>query len=88
VTDRQAFRPVLTGAALVSVFRDTDPERFTWREPPYEYERVKLPFDILAGSSQLREQIERGVAITDIAASWEPEIAAFKRLREQYLLYS
>jgi uncharacterized protein YbbC (DUF1343 family) len=87
VTDRRAFRPVLTGAALVAMLRETDAEGFRWREPPYEYERVKRPFDILAGSAQLREQIDRGVTIDEIAASWEADVAAFRRLREQHLLY-
>ena len=53
---------MLTGVALVAAFRAADPEGFRWREPPYEYERIKLPFDILAGSAALREQIEAGVA--------------------------
>ena len=62
VLDRETFRPVLTGVALVAAFRAADPERFRWRDPPYEYEHEKLPFDILAGSSELREQIEVGRA--------------------------
>ena len=37
--------------------------RFEWRQPPYEYEHTKLPFDILAGSSELRQQIEAGLPV-------------------------
>ena len=55
-----AFRPVETGVALLAAFRAADPDRFRWRDPPYEYEHTKLPIDILAGSSELREQIEAG----------------------------
>jgi uncharacterized protein YbbC (DUF1343 family) len=87
VIDRRRFRPVLTGVALVAAFRAADPKRFRWRDPPYEYEHEKRPFDILAGSSELREQIEAGVAPDDIARSWEPAVAEFKRLRERFLLY-
>lgn len=87
VLDRETFRPVLTGVALVAAFRAADPERFRWRDPPYEYEHEKLPFDILAGSSELRRQIESGVAAEDIARSWEPAVADFRALRRQYLLY-
>src|SRR5688572_24014789 len=57
-TDRAAFRPVLTGAALIQMFRRFDPESFAWRQPPYEYEHTKLPIDILAGSDALRLQVE------------------------------
>ena len=68
VLDREAFRPVLTGAALTAAFRAADPDGFRWREPPYEYEHEKLPFDILAGSSELRGQIEAGAGIDEIGA--------------------
>ena len=87
VLDRQAFRPVLTGVALVAAFRAADPERFRWRDPPYEYEPDKLPFDILAGSSELREQLEAGLRAEDIARSWEPAVAEFARIRARFLLY-
>jgi uncharacterized protein YbbC (DUF1343 family) len=87
VTDRRAFRPVITGAALVAAIRAADPEGFRWREPPYEYERIKLPFDILAGSAELRQQIEAGVPPNEIARSWEPGVAEFERLRIKFLLY-
>ena len=39
------------------------PSTFQWRQPPYEYEHEKLPFDILAGSSELRHQIEAGMPV-------------------------
>jgi uncharacterized protein YbbC (DUF1343 family) len=86
VLDRRTFRPVLTGVALVESFRAEDPQ-FAWREPPYEYERTKLPFDILAGSSELREQIEAGVTAEEIARSWDPAVAAFEKIRKRFLLY-
>ena len=79
--------PVETGVALLAAFRAADPARFAWREPPYEYEHEKLPIDILAGSSELREQIERGMPAREIADSWKPAVAEFERVRERFLLY-
>lgn len=87
VTDRAAFKPVLTGAALLSMFRRHDPARFAWRQPPYEYEHVKLPIDILAGSDALRRQIESGMPPEEIAAGWRDDEDAFRRERQAYLLY-
>jgi uncharacterized protein YbbC (DUF1343 family) len=87
VVDRRAFRPVLAGVALVAAFRAADRERFRWREPPYEYEQVKLPFDILAGSAAVREQIEAGVAAEEIARSWEKDVAEFMPIRDRFLMY-
>ncbi len=87
VTDRNAFRPVITGVALIDMFRRLDPGRFAWRQPPYEYEHDKMPIDILAGSDALRKQIEAGVPIGEIAGSWSDDEAAFGRLRQTFLLY-
>jgi uncharacterized protein YbbC (DUF1343 family) len=88
VVDRRAFRPVLTGILLTEAFRHAGPDRFAWREPPYEYEHEKLPFDILAGSSTTREQIEAGVPAEAIARSWDDQIAGFELTRQRFVRYS
>jgi uncharacterized protein YbbC (DUF1343 family) len=87
VVDRSAFRPVETGVALIAAFRSADRNRFAWRDPPYEYEHDKLPFDILAGSSELRRQIEAGVPVPEIARSWEAAGHPFRRVRARFLMY-
>ena len=87
VTDREAFKPVLTGVALIGMFRAFNPGGFAWRQPPYEYERDKNPFDILSGSEQLRLQIEAGDDAGAIARSWRSDEQAFRRTREPYLIY-
>jgi len=86
ILDRAAFRPVLTGVALTAAFRNAAPS-FAWRQPPYEYEHVKLPFDILAGSTGLREQIEAAVPLDEISRSWDADVAEFDRIRHEYLMY-
>ena len=87
VTDRRAFRPVVTAAALIAACHDTLGEAFGWREPPYEYETEKMPIDILAGSDALRHDIERGRSLDEMAAGWDEEVASFAPLRARYLLY-
>lgn len=87
VTDRDAFKPVITGVALIDMFRRCDAKRFAWREPPYEYEHEKMPIDILAGTDELRAQIESGMPVREIAGSWTADEAAFRQLRARYLLY-
>ena len=87
VTNRRTFQPVLTGTALIAAFRLADPQGFNWRPPPYEYERIKLPFDILAGSSDLREQLEAGNDPKAIARSWVPAVAEFEKIRSRFLIY-
>jgi uncharacterized protein YbbC (DUF1343 family) len=87
VLDREAFRAVETGVALLGAFRAAETSGFQWREPPYEYEHDKRPIDILAGSSELREQIDAGMPARDIARSWAKGVAEFDKIRRRFLLY-
>jgi uncharacterized protein YbbC (DUF1343 family) len=87
VLDRQRFRPVRTAVELVAEFRRQAPDRFAWREPPYEYEHDKEPIDILFGSDRLRKTIDGGDQVGALVASWKAEEEAFRRIREKYLLY-
>jgi uncharacterized protein YbbC (DUF1343 family) len=87
VTDRAAFRPVMTGVALIDGFRRFDPASFQWRQPPYEYEQHKLPIDILSGSELLRRQIESATPPKAIAAGWREDEDAFRAQRSRFLLY-
>jgi uncharacterized protein YbbC (DUF1343 family) len=87
VLDRDAFRPVLTGVALIDMFRRQNPAKFAWRQPPYEYEHDKMPFDILSGSDQLRRQIESEVPLAEIAETWRDGERAFEKQRSAFLLY-
>ena len=87
VTDRSAFRPVLTAVALLQICRRLAPDRFAWRRPPYEYETLIPPIDILYGSDQLRQQLDDEMPYTTIADGWATGLDAFRPLRERYLLY-
>lgn len=87
VTDRGRFRPVEAGVAVIDAIRRAAPERFAWRDPPYEYETVKMPIDMLYGSDQLRRQLEDGRPAAEIAAGWTARVDAFRETRERFLLY-
>jgi beta-N-acetylhexosaminidase len=87
VTDRQEFEPVITGIALVKVAYDLYRSEFRWKEPPYEYVYDRNPFDVIAGTSSIREAIERGDTIEGMQASWTDAFENFMNVREQYLLY-
>ena len=87
VRDRQSFTPVKMAVAIMQAIRRQQPSLFKWREPPYEYETAKIPIDILSGSDALRRQIDADLGATAIANSWAPEIEAFKKIRQAFLLY-
>jgi uncharacterized protein YbbC (DUF1343 family) len=87
VTDREAFQPVAAGVALLEAFREADPRAFAWREPPYEYEAVKPPIDILYGSSRLREVLDGAGRAADLAEAWPDALQDFQAIRGRVLLY-
>ena len=88
VLDRQTFRPVLTGAALIDAVKAAGPREFAWRNPPYEYEHDKEPIDILAGSPAFRQALDAGKKAEDLVPAWEQESKPFEKARADYLIYS
>ena len=87
VTDRDTYLPWRTGIAILNQTRRLWPEEFAWRSPPYEYELVRLPIDILAGNPEIREGIEAGRTTAEIADAGDAEGADFMPVRDAFLLY-
>lgn len=87
VTDRDLFKPVITGIALVKVAYDLYSIDFKWKDTPYEYVYDRNPFDVIHGSTKLRESIEQKVSVSEIQASWTKGEQEFLKQRESYLLY-
>jgi uncharacterized protein YbbC (DUF1343 family) len=87
VTDRRTFEPVRASIEVLVAMRHQAPDKFAWREPPYEYEHVKPPIDILYGSDVLRTSVDAGRSVDQIRATWPADEDAFARLREPFLLY-
>lgn len=87
VTDRKTFDPYLTTLAILREIQALYPDEFAWKQPPYEYEYEKLPFDILAGDTRIRESIEAGKSMAQIKALWQDELSDFAKEREKHLIY-
>ncbi|MBF0389925.1 MAG: DUF1343 domain-containing protein [Desulfamplus sp.] len=87
VTDHTLFKPYKTSLLLIQQIIKEHPDHFKWKEPPYEYEYVKLPIDLILGDKELREQIERFESIDLIEKSWIDELDDFKKMSRRYYLY-
>jgi uncharacterized protein YbbC (DUF1343 family) len=87
VLDRERFEPVKAGIAVVKIAYDMYTDQFRWKVPPYEYVFDKNPFDVIAGTSALREAIESGRSLEEITGSWRAGEETFRRQRQKYLLY-
>lgn len=88
VTDRETFRPYLTGVAFLREIRMRWPEHFAWRTKAYEFVADIPAIDLLAGSALVRQGIDAGAALADLAATWADAEAAFRDQRGAWLLYS
>lgn len=87
VTDRRRFPAYLAYLLLIVHARRQDPSRFAWRDPPYEYEKVKRPIDILCGTDRVRRAIERGLSLRRLLPGWKRDLDRFRRRRAAHLLY-
>jgi len=87
VLDRRTFAPLRTAVELIDQFRREDPDKFAWRQPPYEYEHDKEPIDILYGSDQLRRTLDADGDVAALVKSWTADEDDFRRQRQKYLLY-
>jgi uncharacterized protein YbbC (DUF1343 family) len=87
VTDPENFNPVMVTVAILKDIVKKYPGNFRWKEPPYEYEYEKLPIDILAGNSWLREMIDADKSLSEIEQLMQSELDRFEPIRQKYLIY-
>ena len=57
VTGPAAVRSVAATVHLLELVAERYPDQFAWKSPPYEFETVKPPIDILWGNDRLRRGI-------------------------------
>jgi len=89
VTDAEALAPYALGAELLMALAEHDPERFAWREAPYEFVADRPAVDLLAGTDRLRQAVDARDrdALAGWIASWEADERAFAEERGEALLY-
>ncbi|WP_413756467.1 exo-beta-N-acetylmuramidase NamZ domain-containing protein [Streptomyces sp. MMBL 11-3] len=78
VHDRAAFDPVRTGIGLLVTAKQVW-SGFAWRPDNW--------IDKLTGSTRVRTMIDAGATTDEVVAGWRDELAAFRRVRKEYLLY-
>lgn len=87
VLDRSEFEPVLAYVAIMQEAIRQAGSAFAWNPPPYEYETIKLPIDILAGNSWLRSAIESITPLSEIRDRFRAECESFEPYRNASLIY-
>ena len=89
VTDRDIFKPLITGIAVIRAIAQLFPKVFKWRTEPYEFVSDRPAIDLLYGHPELRETLIPGNhSLADIEASWQANLEEFEPIRQKYLMYS
>ncbi len=85
VTDGAAFDPIRTAVAMLITLKQIYPD-FAWR---YDTGDKVDPYwiDKLAGTDQVRTDIDAGKSVEQVVAGWQPGLDAFRAVRDKYLLY-
>jgi uncharacterized protein YbbC (DUF1343 family) len=76
-----------TALALLAAIRELTPEQFAWRQPPYEYETERLPFDLLTGDAAIRLTLEQGLKVADLEDVSQDDLNRFMEVRREFLIY-
>lgn len=87
VADGNAYEPVLTGIAVLREVRRLYPEAFAWKQPPFEYDDVHMPVDILAGSDWIRKAIDDHSLLPEIRDRLCAEAESFEPMRQSAMIY-
>lgn len=66
VTDRSTFKPWRTGQFLLRELCQLLGDAFQWRNPPFEYEELLMPIDILNGSAELRKWVQKAGTLEEL----------------------
>jgi uncharacterized protein YbbC (DUF1343 family) len=87
VLDPTLYRPYRTSLILLQAVIGLHPERFGWKQPPYEYDFHNLPIDLILGSRSLRLALESMADLDELARGWEKECLAFGEISRGVRLY-
>jgi uncharacterized protein YbbC (DUF1343 family) len=86
--DHQGFRPWRLVALAFKALRTLRPDYPLWRDFPYEYERGRLPIDLINGSPLLREWVDDTTSTPDdLDALAAPDEQAWREARREVLIY-
>lgn len=84
----QIFKPYRLVALFLKALRRVYPEYPLWRPPPYEYEEIRLPIDVINGGADLRLWVDDDSAVVeDLEVRLKREEKEWREERAPFLLY-
>lgn len=79
VTNAETYEPFATTVAILQVIAREHANHFRLNDPPYEYEDVHRPIDILLGRGDLWDRIANGEPLARLKGEWQAQLDDFDR---------
>lgn len=83
VGNPDAFHPVLTSVAIISVIQEMGGSDLIWRRAGTRADF----FDKLYGTDRVRRALQAGESVKNISREWQKPLAKFNSIRRRFLLY-
>eukprot|EP00963_Diacronema_lutheri_P012148 scaffold1645_cov288-Pavlova_lutheri.AAC.5 len=74
--------PLRVALATIITIKEMYPASFQWQQS-----ESRFWVDCLAGTSQIREAIDAGASVDELASFWQDDLVWFTAMRAKYLLY-
>ena len=87
VTAPRQYEPIFTTAALLQAVIKTSGNQISFKQPPYEYDTVNMPFDILSGDTTMRKSLARGKDQRTEKVTWRKSYKTFLPLFKEVSHY-
>jgi uncharacterized protein YbbC (DUF1343 family) len=86
--DPKKFKPYRLMLAIFKILKKLNPEMMSWRQPPYEYENLRLPIDLLTGSDFARKWVDDPMAKAgDLEARLKKDEIQWAKEARKFFLY-
>ena len=82
ITDKEVFNSYAAGLHIMQTIMKLYPDQDLFAQK----KRIKM-FNKVMGCDYIMEDLKAGVPVAEIQAKWQQELAAFKKIRLNYLIY-
>ncbi len=87
VTEPAAYSPYALSLGLYQALYQSYPDRFAYKQPPYEYDDEHLPMDLILGDRRIRSQIEAGTPLPAMISSWKTALSEYTKMIGNVYIY-
>jgi uncharacterized protein YbbC (DUF1343 family) len=85
--NRDKFKSFKVYYEIIRLIAGLYPGEFKWKQPPYEFEYMRLPIDMICGSNFIHRSIEKDKRFGEIKPVIDREIRKYRETAVDYLLY-